>query len=79
MPFKIADHIEIDTNVHHGKPVVAGTRIPVQTVLGLLSNGVTPEEISRDFYEHLTREDILACIRYANSLIADETIHPILA
>ena len=77
MPVKIADRIEVDPQIHHGKPVIAGTRIPVHMVLGLLSNGLTPGEIIRDYYEHITKEDILACIRYAKSLVEEEEVYPV--
>jgi uncharacterized protein (DUF433 family) len=69
---KIAERIEADPAVHHGKPVIAGTRVPVHMVLGLLANGLTPEEIIRDYYDHITKEDILACLRYAQALVEEE-------
>lgn len=72
---KIADRIEVDPEVHHGKPVVADSRVPVRTVLGLLGNGVSIEDIRREYYDHLSREDILACIRYATSVIEDEDVY----
>lgn len=73
--FKIGERIEINPEIHHGKPVIAGTRVPVHMVLGLLANGLTPEEIIRDYYDHLTREDILACIKYALSLVEEEEVY----
>jgi uncharacterized protein (DUF433 family) len=72
---QIAERIIVDPQLHHGKPVIAGTRVPVHMVLGLLANGLTPEEIMRDYYEHITREDVLACIRYAQNLVEEEEIH----
>jgi len=75
--YRIADRIELNPKVHHGKPVIAGTRVPVHMVLGLLGNGLNPEEITRDYYDHITTEDILACIRYANSLVEDEEVYAI--
>ena len=72
---KITDRIEVDPDVQHGTPVVAGTRVPVRTVLGLLGNGVSIEDVRREYYDHLSREDILACIRYATSVIEDEDVH----
>jgi uncharacterized protein (DUF433 family) len=72
---KIADRIVIDPQVCFGKPVVEGTRIPVHMVLELLGEGLTPQEIIEKCYPHLTKEDILACIRYANSLVKNEEIH----
>jgi len=72
---KIADRIEVNPNIHHGKPVIAGTRVPVDMILGLLGNGVTPEEIIQDYYNHITKEDILACILYAKSLVEEEKVY----
>ena len=66
--FEIADRIELNPKVHHGKPVIVGTRVPVHMVLGLLGSGLNPQEIIRDYYDHITKDDILACILYANSL-----------
>ena len=74
---RIADRIELNPKVHHGKPVIAGTRIPVHMVLGLLGSGLTAEWIIRDYYDHITREDILACIKYANSLVEEEEVYSI--
>jgi len=72
---KIADRIEVNPNIHHGKPVIAGTRVPVDMILGLLGNGVTSEEIIQDYYNHIAKEDILACIRYAKSLVEKEKVY----
>ena len=47
-------------------------------VLGLLSNGLTPDEIVKDYYEHIAREDILACVRYAKTLVEEEEVYPVL-
>jgi len=74
---KIADRIEVDPAIHHGTPVIAGTRVPVRAVLGLLGNGVSIDDIRREYYDHITREDILACIRYATSVIEDEEVHAV--
>ncbi|GBC82401.1 hypothetical protein HRbin10_01524 [bacterium HR10] len=72
---KIAERIEVDPHICHGKPRIAGTRVPVHVVLGLLASGLTPEEIIRDYYDHLTKEDILVCIRYAQMLVEEEEVH----
>lgn len=59
------ERIEIDPNVHFGKPCVAGTRIPVQSVLELVREGIPFEKIIQDYYPDLQTEDIRACIQYA--------------
>jgi uncharacterized protein (DUF433 family) len=71
---KIADRIEVNADVHHGKPVIAGTRVPVHMVLGLLGEGVEMDEVLERYYDHISREDVLACIRYANSVVEEEEV-----
>ncbi len=69
------DRIVVDPSIHFGKPVVAGTRIPVQSVLELLDESLSFEDIIRDYYPDLTEADIHACLRYAIALIAAEDVH----
>ena len=56
------DRIVVNPKVHFGKPDVAGTRITVQNVLELLDEGLSFEEIIREYYPGLTVEDIRACV-----------------
>lgn len=69
------ERIAVDPKVHFGKPYVAGTRITVQNVLELLDEGLSFDEIIRDYYPDLTVQDIQACIQYAIALVAAEDIH----
>ncbi|PYS39492.1 MAG: antitoxin [Acidobacteria bacterium] len=62
------DRISVNSNVHFGKPCVAGTRITVENVLELVSEGLSFEEIVKDYYPDLTIQDIQACLRYATDL-----------
>lgn len=57
-------HIVIGASKRFGKPTIAGTRITVYDVLNWLANGMSKEEIIKDFPE-LTIEDINACLLYA--------------
>lgn len=75
MAVKLADRIVVDPEICFGKPVVEGTRIPVHMVLELLSEGIAAKEIIEKCYSQLTEEDILACVRYANSLVKNEEIY----
>jgi uncharacterized protein (DUF433 family) len=59
--------ITIDPNICHGKSCVRGLRYPVETILELLSSGMTTEEILLD-YEDLEREDILTALEFAAKL-----------
>jgi uncharacterized protein (DUF433 family) len=59
--------ITIDPNICHGKPCIRGLRYPVETMLELLSSGMSIDEILAD-YEDLEREDLLAVLAYAARL-----------
>ena len=64
----------MNSNIHFGKPCVAGTRITVQNVLELINEGLSFDEIKNDYYPDLQTEDIKACVDYAISLISSEDI-----
>lgn len=57
------ERISVDPKVCHGKPHIKGTRIAVHLILDLLSAGETADAILQ-IYPHITREDILACVKY---------------
>ena len=63
----LLDRITIDPAINHGKPVIRGLRYPVETLLELLSSGMTIEDILND-YEDLEREDVLAALAFAARL-----------
>ncbi|MBE3135277.1 MAG: DUF433 domain-containing protein [Acidobacteria bacterium] len=63
--------IVADTDVLVGKPVIKGTRISVELVMDLLAAGYTPDQI-RQQYDHLTSDDIHACLAYARDVISSE-------
>jgi uncharacterized protein (DUF433 family) len=60
--------ITINPKVMVGKPVIKGTRLTVQYIIKLLSNGETIDEIL-DEYDGLTKEDILACLLFATEAL----------
>jgi len=63
MPTKIAHRIVVDAEIRSGKPVIEGTRVPVELILAKLANGMTSEEISSEY--DLTIEDIQSALAYA--------------
>ena len=69
------ERIEVNPEIHFGKPCIAGTRIPVQSVLELVREGLSFTEIIQDYYTELQIEDIQACIEYAIDVVASEEIH----
>ncbi len=60
----VTDRIEINPKVMMGKPVIRGTRIPVELILRKLSEGATEADLL-DAYPRLTREDVQAALGYA--------------
>lgn len=66
--------ISVDPQIHFGKPCVAGTRVTVQAVLELVSEGIGFSEIVTDYYPDLSVEEVQACLQYAIALVAAEDI-----
>ncbi len=64
----IVEHIETNPKVMMGKPVIRGTRIPVELILRKLSEGATHAELI-EAYPRLTTEDINAAVRYAAEMV----------
>jgi len=62
------DHIVRDPTIMVGKPVVKGTRIPVAVVLGKLAENPDLDDLFAA-YPRLTREDVQACLAYAQRLV----------
>lgn len=75
MEIKLTERIVASNEVLHGKPRIAGTRVPVYYVLGLLAAGKSVDDIISDnYYPELSREDVLACVDYAMRVIENEEI-----
>lgn len=66
------ERIIINEKIRHGKPVIKGTRVPVDIVLGSLAGGMGYEEVCKEY--GITKQDILAAIKYATSIISNEDI-----
>jgi len=67
--------IALDPEILTGKPIVVGTRISVEMVLGLIAAGWSEADIVAD-YPTLDRERILACVAYARDIVASEKVYP---
>ena len=70
---KVMKNIIIDEEVRHGKPVIEGTRITVEEVLGLLETGMEFNKIQEEY--GLDQEDIKSVIRYVNSFMSGEEVN----
>jgi uncharacterized protein (DUF433 family) len=67
------DRIEINPDVMLGKPVIRGTRVPVELIIRKLAEGATEADLL-DAYPRLTRDDVRAALAYAADSLAHETI-----
>ncbi len=67
------DRIEINPEILLGKPVIRGTRIPVELLIQKMSEGASEAELL-DAYPRLTREDLLAALAYAARRLSHDVI-----
>jgi uncharacterized protein (DUF433 family) len=70
-----ASRIVLDPKVLAGKPIIRGTRISVEFVLGLLVDGWGEADILAN-YPGITREDVIACLAYARDTVSSEKVFP---
>lgn len=61
------DRIIVNPEVAHGKPVIKGSRVPVEIVLGALAGGMEINEVAEEY--GLERQDVLAAIKYAANIV----------
>ena len=66
------ERIIIDPEIRHGKPIIKGTRVPVDIILGSLVGGMEIEEIAKEY--GIEKEDVFAAIEYAAKIIAKEEV-----
>lgn len=67
--------IILNSNVLAGKPVIRGTRLSVEFVIGLLADGWSEVDILSN-YPGVTRDDVLACLAYARDTLSSEKVFP---
>jgi uncharacterized protein (DUF433 family) len=72
----ILQRISMDPRVMAGKPVIKGTRLPVDFILGLLAHGAQEADILSE-YDGLTAEDIQACLLFATKSVESVTFLPL--
>ena len=72
MAVQTAPRVVVDPAVRFGKPVIQGTRVPVELVIAKLAGGMKGEEIVEEY--RITEEDIHAALSYAASMLAAEEV-----
>ena len=73
----MAEHprITLNPDVLAGKPVIRGTRLSVEFIIGLMADGWTESDILQS-YPGVTHEDIIACLAYARDTLGSEKVFP---
>ena len=72
MKEQLFDYIVVKPDVRFGKPIIAGTRVPVDLVVGKIAGGMTTDAVMREY--DLTREQVQAALKYAAYLVAEEEL-----
>ena len=68
------DRIVVDPKILVGKPVIRGTRIAVELIIDLLARGYSRDQILEQ-YDHLTVDDVQACLAYASETLRSERVN----
>jgi uncharacterized protein (DUF433 family) len=75
MKMDLKNRIVLDPKILTGKPTIRETRIAVEFIIDLLAGGWTIEQVLQE-YDHLTREDIQACLMYVSDMLHAERVYP---
>ena len=76
MDQQLWQRISIDPKVMVGKPVIRGTRIPIELIVRMLAQGIPESDILRE-YSRLQPDDIRAALAYAAQVLANEEVFPL--
>jgi uncharacterized protein (DUF433 family) len=69
----VSNRVVIDSEIHRGRPVIRGTRVPVTIVVGSLAGGMSFAEVEREY--DITADDIRAALRFVIELEQQESLN----
>ena len=69
------ERVTSNPKIMHGKPVIKGTRVPVDVILGSLVGGMSYEEVEKEY--GVKKADIVAAIEYAAKFVMGEEVKPL--
>jgi uncharacterized protein (DUF433 family) len=72
---EIAPHIVVDPSVRFGRPVIRGSRVPVDVVVAQMGAGLSAEQVAEEY--GIKREDVLAALAYAATVLASEQVRAV--
>lgn len=70
--------IVVNPKIMVGKPIIRGTRIPVDAIIKRIADGMTIKEVLED-YPNLTENDVKAALQYALDVIRGEDVMPLVS
>lgn len=70
------DYVVIDPETHHCEPCIKGTRVPVAIIVGSIADGMTIEEVMKE-YPQLDRESVRAALSYAADVVRQDILLPL--
>jgi len=73
---ELRNRIELNPEILAGKPIIKGTRLSVQFIVGLLAHGETPQSIIEE-YNYIGEKDIQACLLFANDVLESNFFTPL--
>ena len=68
--------IVIDPEIHHGEPCIKGTRVPVAILVGSIADGMTIDEVIKE-YPQITHEAMRAALAYAADVVRQDILLPL--
>ena len=70
MKIKNKNLITVDPKIRFGKPIIAGTRVPVHLIVGKIAGGMAIKAVMKEY--NLKRTQVLAALKYAAEIVAQE-------
>ncbi len=72
---RLTARVVVDSAVHHGRPVIEGTRVPVEILVGHVAAGMSVDAVAEEY--GVSRDDVLAALSYAAQSVASEEIQAV--
>ena len=69
---KVFYQITTDPKTRFGRPVLEGTRVPIDLIVGNVAGGMTTDEVAKEY--DLTKKQILSALHYAAKLVEEEKV-----
>jgi uncharacterized protein (DUF433 family) len=69
---ELAKGITTDPSIRFGRPVIRGTRVPVDIIVGRIANGMSVQAVAEEY--EITEKDVFNALRYAAKRLTEENV-----